>query len=277
MATDPNTPRSRRAILAAAAGSAAAVAASTVLPASVAAVATPMLTETANASGAETSLTFTDPTLLTGTETAFKVVNTGPGAAVEAINSNVGGATGGRGAIVATNTGSDAAALVAASGDQTNIAVDTTFTGAYGFAPAATFPAFGVGVWGDSDTDVGTLGTGGVGVRGDGFYGVVAAGAPGGGIGLVAWGGIGTGLDTALDVRGKVKFSRSGRATIGAGKSSIKITLVGTSSSSRVFAVLHSNRSGRYVRAVVPTTGSFTIYLNTTVTAATYVAWFVIN
>src|SRR6476659_8519168 len=96
MATDPNTPRSRRAILAAAAGSAAAVAASTVLPASVAALAAPMLTETNNASGAETSLTFTDPTPLTGTEVAFKVVNSGPGAAVEAINSNVGGATGGR-------------------------------------------------------------------------------------------------------------------------------------------------------------------------------------
>ena len=276
MATDPNTPRSRRAILAAAAGSAAAVAASTVLPASVAALAAPMLTETANASGAETSLTFTDPTPLTGTEVAFKVVNSGPGAAVEAINSNVGGATGGRAAIVATNTGSDAAALVAASGDQTNISPDTTFTGAYGFAPTATAPAFGVGVWGDSD-DVGSLGTGYVGVRGDAVIGVVAAGSAGGGIGLVAWGGIGTGLDTALDVRGKVKFSRSGRTTIGAGKSSVKITLLGTSTSSRVFAVLHSNRSGRYVRAVVPTTGSFTIYLNTTVTAATYVAWFVIN
>jgi len=235
-----------------------------------------MLTETANASGAETSLTFTDPTPLTGTEVAFKVVNSGPGAAVEAINSNVGGATGGRAAIVATNTGSDAAALVAASGDQTNIATLTSFTGAYGFAPTTAAPAFGVGVWGDSD-DVGSLGTGYVGVRGDAVIGVVAAGSAGGGIGLVAWGGIGTGLDTALDVRGKVKFSRSGRTTIGAGKSSIKVTLLGTSTSSRVFAVLHSNRSGRYVRAVVPTTGSFTIYLNTTVTAATYVAWFVIN
>jgi hypothetical protein len=41
--------------------------------------------------------------------------------------------------------------------------------------------------------------------------------------------------------------------------------------------VLHSNRASRYVRAVVPTTGSFTIYLNTSVTSATYVAWFVIN
>ena len=59
--------------------------------------------------------------------------------------------------------------------------------------------------------------------------------------------------------------------------SSVKINLKGTTSSSRVFAVLHSNRASRYVRAVVPTTGSFTIYLNASVTSATYVAWFVIN
>ena len=72
-------------------------------------------------------------------------------------------------------------------------------------------------------------------------------------------------------------FSRSGRATIGAGKSSIRVNLAGVSANSRVFAVLHSNRSGRYVRAVVPTTGYFTIYLNTTVASSTYVAWFVLN
>lgn len=116
-----------------------------------------------------------------------------------------------------------------------------------------------------------------MGVRGDGFIGVVAAGSEGGGTGLRAWGGDGLGLDVALDVRGKVRFSRSGRSTILTGRSSIKVNLLGVTTSSRVFAVLHSNRSGRYVRAVVPTTGSFTIYLNTTVTANTFIAWFVIN
>ena len=83
--------------------------------------------------------------------------------------------------------------------------------------------------------------------------------------------------DLALDVRGKVKFSRSGRSTIGAGKSSLSVTLAGTTSASRVFAVLHTNRTGRWVQAVVPVTGKFTIYLNGTVSSATYVAWFVIN
>ena len=71
--------------------------------------------------------------------------------------------------------------------------------------------------------------------------------------------------------------SRAGKSTIGTGRSSLKINLAGVSANSRVFAVLHSNRSGRYVRAVVPTTGSFTIYLNSAVTSATFVAWFVIN
>jgi hypothetical protein len=41
--------------------------------------------------------------------------------------------------------------------------------------------------------------------------------------------------------------------------------------------VLNSNRSGRYVRAVVPASGKFTIYLNSTVSSSTYVAFFVID
>jgi hypothetical protein len=172
----------------------------------------------------------------------------------------------------------DAAALVGSTGDETNIAsvAATAYTGVYGWAPtAASDTAFGSGVWGDSD-DVGTYGLGYVGVRGDGVLGVVGAGDVGG-VGVRAWGGNGSGSDIALQVYGKVQFSRAGRATIGAGKSGIKVNMVGVSASSRVFAVLHSNRAGRFVRAVVPTTGSFTIYLNTTVTSSTYVAFFVIN
>ena len=83
--------------------------------------------------------------------------------------------------------------------------------------------------------------------------------------------------DLLRDVRGKALFSRSGRTTIAAGQSTKKINLTGVTWSSLVFAVLRSNRSGRYVRAVVPTTGSFTIYLNTSVTSSTYVVWFVVN
>jgi hypothetical protein len=249
MALDPTTPRSRRALLTAAAGSAAAIAATAAAPASVLALPGTVFTETANSSTAETSLSMTSAN---APDVALKIVTT-------------------------TNT---AASFLSASGSQTGIATDTGFTGVYGWAEGAPISDpdhIGSGVWGDS-TDIGVVGTGGIGVEGDGFYGVLAAGVNDpASVGLLALGWDGTGNYTALDVRGKAKFSRSGRATIGAGKSSIKVTLAGVSWGSLVFAVLRSNRSGRYVRAVVPTTGSFTIYLNTTVSSSTYVVWFVLN
>jgi hypothetical protein len=243
MASDPNAPRSRRALLTAAAGGAAAMAASAAMPLTAAAAPTPMLTEQDNPSVALTSITQT-----AGGSVAFKARTNNP----------------------------DAAALVATTGDETGIAADTSWTGVYGFSPASTVEdVVGAGVWGDSP-DFGVIGGGGLGgVFGiGGNAGVVGIGGPGGS-GVWALGD--TTTDVALRVSGKVQFSRSGRVTLLAGRSTIKITLAGTTTSSRVFAVLHSNRSGRYVRAVVPTTGSFTIYLNTTVTANTFIAWFVIN
>ena len=249
MAPDPNALRSRRALLTAAAGGAAAIAATAAAPASVLALPTAVLTETANASTAETSLSMTSAT---ATDVALKIVST-------------------------TTT---AAAFLAAEGDQTGIATDTGFTGIYGWseaAPALDLDHIGSGVWGDSD-DIGVVGTGGIGVEGDGFFGVLAAGANDpAAVGLLATGWDGSGNYIALDVRGKAKFSRSGRTTIAAGKSSIKINLAGVSFSSLVFAVLRSNRTNRFVRAVVPTAGSFTIYLNSAVTSSTYVVWFVVN
>ena len=247
MASDPNAPRSRRALLTAAAGGAAAMAASAAIPlTATAADPNDVVKEVDNATAAQTSITQSAAGFI-----AFKASTTNP----------------------------DRAGLVGATGDQTDTNESfSAYTGVYGFAPAAPidFSGFGSGVWGDSP-DVGVAGSGFVGVRGDGAYGMVAAGFTGGGTGLLAWGGDGSGADIALDVRGKVKFSRSGRVTILSGRSTIRVNLVGVTTSSRVFAVLHSNRSGRYVRAVVPTTGSFTIYLNTTVTANTFIAWFVIN
>ena len=148
-------------------------------------------------------------------------------------------------------------------------------TGVFGSAPeSVSDTAIGTGVWGDSP-DIGVYGSGSVGVEGYGGWGVAGfANGTVGSIGVYAQADL---PSRALYVDGKAHFSRSGRSTIGAGRSSITINLTGTSSGSRVFAVLHSNRAGRYVRAVVPTTGKFTIYLNTTVTSATYVAWFVLD
>jgi hypothetical protein len=255
MASDPNTPRSRRALLTAAAGAAGAMAVSAAAPLTASAAPTPMLTEQDNPAAAETSVTQS-----AAGSVAFKASTANP----------------------------DRAGLVGATGDQALIRTNlTAYTGVYGWAPEAPFPADpqfeGSGVWGDSPDD-GVVGTGGLsgvlgigggaGVVGIGDDGVVGVGGPAG-AGVRAFGDTSTAV--ALSVSGKVVFSRSGKNTIGSGKSSLKINLAGVTASSRVFAVLHSNRSGRYVRAVVPTTGSFTIYLNTTVTVATYVAWFVLN
>jgi hypothetical protein len=261
MASNSNAPRSRRAILSAAAGAAAAVAASAAIPAGVAADdPNDVAKNQDNATTAQTSVTQG-----AGGSVAFK----------------------------ARTVNTDAAALIGSTGNETDpdfpIADDTSFTGVYGWSEAAPIVAppatqyEGSGVWGDSPDD-GVVGTGGLtGVLGLGGDGVVGIGD---GDGVVGVGGAtGAGVraigasptSVGLAVTGKVLFSRAGRSTIGTGKSSLKVTLSGVTSSSRVFAVLHSNRSGRYVRAVVPTSGSFTIYLNTTVTSATFVAWFVIN
>ena len=63
---------------------------------------------------------------------------------------------------------------------------------------------------------------------------------------IIAYGA--TASSPALEVNGKVKFNRAGRKTIGAGKSTLVVTMAGVTSPSKVLAVLNSNRSGRYVR-----------------------------
>jgi len=81
----------------------------------------------------------------------------------------------------------------------------------------------------------------------------------------------------ALKVAGKVNFSRSGRKSMSSGHSTLTISLAGVTTSSKVFAVLATSESGRYVRAVVPASGSFKVYLNTTLTSSAVVAWFVLD
>jgi hypothetical protein len=242
MASDPTAPRSRRALLTAAAGAAGAVAASAALPLTAAAAPVNMQTEQDNPTIDTTSVTQS-----AAGHVSFK----------------------------ARTTNTDFAGLVGSTGDETNSLEDeSAFTGIYGFSPTNPDPDFfATGVWGDSD-DVGTYGSGLIGVMGDGAIGVVGR-ADLGGVGVDALNFDATGI--ALRVTGKVIFNRSGKKTISAGRSSVRIDLPGVSANSRVFAVLHSNRSGRYVRAVVPSTNYFTIYLNTTVTSATFVAWFVLN
>jgi hypothetical protein len=252
--TEPTSaPRSRRALLAAAAGGAAALAASAALPLTAAAAdPNDVVKGVNNATTATTSITDS-----TADSNAFAASATGTGNGVQA-----------------TSTGGAGVFAWSVSTPPWWSPTDGAFTGIFGHSPASGDANLAAaGVWGDSD-DWGVFGSGAVGVFGSGDIGVFASSTSTNAAVLAL---AQSPTDLALDVRGKVKFSRSGRSTIGAGKSSLSVTLAGVSSASRVFAVLVSNRPGRWVSAVVPVTGKFVIYLNTSVTSATYVSWFVIN
>jgi hypothetical protein len=162
--------------------------------------------------------------------------------------------------------------VIGVAGNQiSDIAANTSLTGVYGYSDPSSVQGFaGAGVWGDSP-DFGVYGTGNVGVFGVGPVGAIGETDVSGGIGVAAISDVASAL--ALRVIGRAEFTRSGKATIAAGKASKSISLAGCTTSTIVFALLASSRGGRWVRAVVPTTGSFTVYLNTTVASNTAVAW----
>jgi hypothetical protein len=82
-------------------------------------------------------------------------------------------------------------------------------------------------------------------------------------------------------VLGKARFSRSGRATVAAGKKQVTVTVTGGLSGTPLcFANLTSYRAGVYVTAArpnYPASGKLRIYLNRPVTSSTYVAWLVLG
>jgi hypothetical protein len=261
----------RRALLAAAAGGAAALAAQAVAPLAASA----HDPEDVKLGGTNTATATTD-------------IDTSATAGVNAFSATAAGGS----AIVATNTGATGsgvsatsateAAVYAVSGDATNAAIpaDAASTAVYGFSPLSANPSLvGTGVWGDSD-EVGVYGSGGIGVEGDGFgtggVGVLGFAATAATTGVYAQADA---TDrTAPKVKGKVAFSRSGKTAIAARVSSKVITVAGVTTSSLIFAVLATNRPGRWVRAVVPAAGKFTVYLNTSVlSGTTYVVWWIIN
>ena len=277
---------SRRALLTATVGgAAAALAASAAAPASVlAGLDGDVVLGATNSSGTTTEIDANvadvDAFKATATGTGSGVVATAVnGPAIEATASGTGTAVGASAAdgpaVTASKTDPDTTAAVYATSGSTGAADpgQTSFTGVYGFTE--TDPTIlGTGVWGDS-ADVGVYGSGSTGTIGFGFWGVYGESDSPGGIGIYAYS---PSTDRrALYVDGKVGFRRSGRTTISSGHSSRVVTLSGVTTGSLVFAQLASNRSGRWVRAVVPTTGKFTVYLNTTVTSTTYIIWWVIN
>jgi hypothetical protein len=239
------TSRTRRSVLAAAAGGAAALAVSAIRPGTATAgVLVAMNIEVDNATTATTSITDS-----TAGNTAFVVNAATNGTGIK------GTSVSGKALLGISSDGSDPetnveqAGVVGVAGDVANAADNFGLSGIYGWADGSPVDGFvGTGVWGDS-ADIGVVGTGSIGVYGAGSLGLL--------------------------VDGRAAFSRSGRSTIGSGNAKKAVNLSGVTASSLVFAVLAQNRSGRYVRAVVPESGKFTIYLNQAVGSDTKVSWIV--
>ncbi len=87
----------------------------------------------------------------------------------------------------------------------------------------------------------------------------------------------------ALYVSGRAMFERAGILTIAAGKSSVSTNVAAIGASgpmpTMVLATLQTNRAGVYIQAAVlnPAASKVTVYLNKKVSAATKVAYFVLN
>jgi hypothetical protein len=93
--------------------------------------------------------------------------------------------------------------------------------------------------------------------------------------GVAVYARAGTTSQVALQVVGKAKFTRSGKVTFNA--SSKTVSLAGVSTTSFVLANLQTSVSGLYVRAVVPASGSFKIYLSKSPGKKVTVGWLVLE
>jgi hypothetical protein len=249
---------SRRAILTAAAGAAGALAAQAAMPLAAAAAPANLQTEMDNATTATTSVTDSGAA---STAFACHATGSGVGYGLEATSMTGGGVVGWS---------------VSPPDSGWFLPEYTSYTGVFGSAPSHPDPdTWATGVWGDSP-DIGVYGTGSSGVIGYGSVGVEGdANELPGSIGVLAWAP--SNAQVALRVEGKVSFNRSNRKTMSSGASSAVVYLAGVTSTSKVFAVLATSESGRWVRAVVPASGKFTVYLNTRLSSKATLAWFVLD
>ena len=279
MSTDERARTTRRTLLVSAVGAAGvAVAGRLVKPdAAAAANGDPMTLGSANSASSVTALAITTDSSafqITGTTSVANlaaVTNGGGGPALYGETATGPWATGGL-------TPGDTIGVSGGSGvTPTDLAPSwVAQTGVFGVG-GVTDTSDSTGVWGEGD--VGVYGFGGyAGVWGEGYrgvYGTAWADAGAGAVGVLASAPSTT--QYALYASGKVKLSRSGRGSFSSGRSSLKITLAGVTTSTHVLAQLGTNRAGIYVQSVVPTAGSFTIYLNKTVPGTTYVHWVVLD
>lgn len=291
MAANTVTPRSRRAVLAAALGGLGALAAHA-LGRPAPAVAADPNDVVKNADNATTALTsVTQGTAVTDAFAGSSPTGTGlRGHSTDDTPSTF-------------PMGSRRTGVIGAVGDTTGMDQTTDEVGVYGFSFVS---GNSVGVLGDGSFgsitrgnygavgigDTGVLGFNftdsparSIGVQGDvgpgstGVYGNtgvnVAPAPPTGGIGVYARAE--TNSQTALQVSGKVKFSRSGRLAVPRGRTSISRSTPGVTTSSIIIAVLQTSEAGTWVRAAVPATGRFTVYFNRALPSSSYVGWFIIN
>jgi hypothetical protein len=139
----------------------------------------------------------------------------------------------------------------------------------------------GAGVLGDCPSGYGVRGisynAGTFGVSGENTNGTGVSGTSGAGTGVYASSGSGI----ALQVAGKARFSRSGKASVLAGQMYVDVTVAGgLASNSVVHATLQTYHSGVAIAAArkhYPTTGKVRIYLTKVASTAssTSVGWFV--
>jgi hypothetical protein len=202
---------------------------------------------------------------------------TGPGLALNLINPAntqpvVEATTAGTGDAVKgtiSNAKSGAAAMSAMTSGTGNAVQATISNSANTFAAIlGTTSGTGAGVKGTTGNAAGT------GVIGQGTKGATGVeGESDTGTGVLAKSTSGD----ALKVVGKVAFSRSGLATVAAGKKSVPVTLAGVTTSSLIIATLQTAAGAIAVANAIPASGSFTINLTAAPTSAVKVAWFVIG
>ena len=144
---------------------------------------------------------------------------------------------------------------------------DQSSTGGYGMSG---FSDNGTGVFGLCGTS-GQSGVFGKDTSSDGGHGVYGTSANG--VAVMAESSSGT----ALSVQGVVSFSRSGLATVPAGKLTLRVDVDGLTTSSLVLATLQQLEKGVHLAAAVPAPGSFTVHLTAAPTTPLKIAWFVID
>jgi hypothetical protein len=82
---------------------------------------------------------------------------------------------------------------------------------------------------------------------------------------------------TALNVNGKVHFSRSGAASVAQGDKTKTVNVAGMKATSLVLVTLQVSVSGLYVAAAVPALGKFTVHLNKAAPTSMRFAWFALS